>query len=135
MKKRFLMITVVFVLVALLVFAVACNKKTEKVAPDKTIVYLGDSIAEGLIGPSPLNERDNYAYYALLGRTNNFRYFNHSVSGHKTSGDMLGNDEGGLLGLLNRIKENGETATLMKTHIQQADIIHVSIGGNNLLQK
>ncbi len=134
MKKRFLMITVVFVLVALLVFAVACNKKTEKVAPDKTIVYLGDSIAEGLIGPSPLSERDNYAYYALLGRTNNFRYFNHSVSGHKTSGDMLGNDEGGLLGLLNRIKENGETATLMKTHIQQADIIHVSIGGNNLLQ-
>ena len=137
MKKRFLVITLVLVFLISLVLLAACSKKTDSPAvrePDGTIVYLGDSIAEGLIGPSPLSERDNYAYYALLGKTNNFRYFNHSVSGHKTSGDMLGNDEGGLLGLLTRIKNNGETATLMETHIKQADVIHVSIGGNNLLQ-
>lgn len=134
MKKRILIFILALVVVCVGLFAVACNKQSGQPAPDKTIVYLGDSIAEGLIGPSPLSERDNYAYYALLGRTNNFKYYNHSVSGHKTSGDMLGNDDGGMLGLLTRIKENGETATLMKTHIKQADIIHISIGGNNLLQ-
>ena len=134
MKKRILIFMLALVIVCVGLFAVACDKQNGQPAPDKTIVYLGDSIAEGLIGPSPLSERDNYAYYAILGKTNNFRYYNHSVSGHKTSGDMLGNDDGGLLGLLNRIKEDGETATLMKTHIQQADIIHISIGGNNLLQ-
>ena len=134
MKRRFLIFILVLVIAACLIFAVACDKKVGVTPPDKTIVFLGDSIAEALIGPSPLSERDNYGYYALLGRTNNFRYFNHSVSGHKTSGDMIGNADGGFLGLLNDIKENGESATLMKTHIQQADIIHISILGNNLLQ-
>lgn len=134
MRRRFLFFSLVLVIVACLVFVVACDKKVEVTPPDKTIVFLGDSIAEALIGPSPLSERDNYGYYALLGRANNFRYFNHSVSGHKTSGDMLGNEDGGFLGLLKEVKENGESSTLMKTHIQQADIIHISILGNNLLQ-
>ena len=130
MEKRLLMLFIVVLLVVCLFAFAACDKPNEVKTPSKTIVYLGDSIAEALIGPSPLSERDNYGYYALLGRTNNFRYFNHSVSGHKTSGSMMPSG-GGLLDLLEREQE---TATLMKTHIKQADIIHISIGGNNLLQ-
>ena len=131
MKRRIFLIATILLLVFVLVFAVACNRKeTTIVEPDKTIVFLGDSIAEALIGPSPLSERDNYGYYALLGRTNNFKYYNHSVSGHKTSGSMMPNS-GGFLDLLQR---EGENAALMKTHIKKADIIHISILGNNLLQ-
>lgn len=96
-----------------------------------TIVYVGDSIAEALIGPSPLSERDNYGYFALVGRINNFKYYNHAVSGHKTSGGMIGEDKDGLLEMLNRDDEN---AVLMKTHLQEADMIHVSVLGNNMLQ-
>ncbi len=130
MKRRFLIFSLVIVIVGCLIFAVACDRKAEVAPPDKTIVFLGDSIAEALIGPSPLSERDNYGYYALIGRTNNFKYYNHAVSGHKTSGSMFPMG-GGFLDLLEREEES---ATLMKTHIKQADIIHISIGGNNLLQ-
>lgn len=135
MKRYLLIFALVLVLSISIVVCASCSKKSDapaEKAPAGTIVYLGDSIAEALIGPSPLSERDNYGYYALLGRTNNYRYYNHSVSGHKTSGSMMGEDiEGGLVAILSREEE---TATLMKTHIKQADIIHISIGGNNLLQ-
>ncbi len=132
MKRKILIFLLACIIATVCVFAVACDKSGDNsAAPKKTIVYLGDSIAEALIGPSPLSERDNYGYYALVARTNNLKYYNHSVSGHKTSGDMMGNAEGGLLYMLQREEE---TATLMKTHIKEADYIHISIGGNNLLQ-
>ena len=133
MKRKILVFMLAVVIASVCVFAVACDKDVPKGAavPEKSIVFLGDSIAEALIGPSPLSERDNYGYYALVSRANNYRYYNHSVSGHKTSGDMFGNTVGGFLALLEREEE---TATLMKTHIRQADIIHISILGNNLLQ-
>ena len=96
-------------------------------------MYLGDSIAEALIGPSPLAERDNYGYYAVVGKINGMRYFNHSVSGHMTSWypSSSGGEKGGLLGMLYRDYDDG---TMMKTHIEQADVIHISILGNNILQ-
>lgn len=87
-----------------------------------SIVFLGDSIAEGVLGPAPLGERENYCYYAILGRINGFRYYNRSVSGHQTHQ---------FLDLLNE-EDNGATMTL--THIKDADVIHVSILGNDLLQ-
>ena len=52
------------------------------------MVWIGDSIAEGIVGPSPLSERENYAYYAMLGKGNDFTYVNKSVSGWK-SGQLL----------------------------------------------
>lgn len=132
MRRKVISIVLILAMVLALALFVACDKNVGGVrTPTKTIVYLGDSIAEALIGPSPLSERDNYGYYALVARSNNYKYYNHSVSGHKTSGDMMGNTEGGLLYLLQREEES---ATLMQTHIKQADIIHISIGGNNLLQ-
>lgn len=92
---------------------------------DKTmIVYLGDSIAEGVLGSSPLSLRHEYAYANLLGRRNDYLYYNHSVSGHLTAG---------LLNLLNNdLGYDGARALI--AHVMQADIIHVSILGNDLLQ-
>lgn len=86
------------------------------------IVYLGDSIAEAVLGPSPLSERENYGYYALIGKRNNYQYINRSVSGHKTSA------------MLEFISEEDKGATMTKSHIMEADIIHVSILGNDMLQ-
>lgn len=127
MKRANLILIALVLLCAMCFVFVACDDG--KVANSTNIVYLGDSIAEALIGPSPLGERDNYGYYALVGRTNNFNYYNHSVSGHKTSGGMAGSD-----GLLEVLQRETDTAALIKTHVEQADIIHISILGNNVLQ-
>lgn len=129
MTKKVLGILVVALLVVTMVFGlVACNKGDGE-DNRYTIVYLGDSIAEALIGPSPLSERDNYGYYALVGRTNGFKYYNHSVSGHKTSTGIVSGD-----GLREMVMRDTEDAKLMKSHIQEADMIHISVLGNNLLQ-
>lgn len=126
MAKKITRAFVVLSLIAVMCIAlVACNNASD----NTTIVFLGDSIAEALIGPSPLGERDNYGYYALIGKSNNFNYYNHSVSGHKTSSGMAGSD-----GLLQMVQRENENAALMRTHIKQADIIHISILGNNVLQ-
>lgn len=92
---------------------------------DKTmIVYLGDSIAEGILGASPLSLRHEYAYANVLGRRNDYLYYNHSVSGHLTK-DLLSV-------LNNELGYDGARALI--AHVMQADIIHVSILGNDLLQ-
>ena len=132
MKKKIVGILLTVVLVAVLVLSlVACGENNNTPEPEYTIVYVGDSIAEALIGPSPLGERENYGYHALVGRVNGFKYYNHSVSGHLTSGGMMGDDKDGLLEMLKRDDEN---AVQMKTHLQEADMIHISILGNNMLQ-
>lgn len=128
MKRANLIFIALTLLCAMCFVFVACDDD-KPIQPSVNIVYLGDSIAEALIGPSPVGERDNYGYYALVGRTNNFNYYNHSVSGHKTSGGMAGND-----GLLEVLQRETDTAALIKTHVEQADIIHISILGNNVLQ-
>lgn len=98
---------------------VSCSASDEQLK----IVYLGDSIAEAIIGPSPLSERDNYGYYAVNGKRNEYVYINRSVSGHRTSA------------MLELISREDENAQMTKTHIQTADIIQVSILGNDLLQE
>lgn len=131
MKKIISLVVAVLLVAVLAVSFVACNETTKE--DDKlTIVYLGDSIAEALIGPSPVSERDNYGYYALVGRCNNMNYYNHSISGHLTSGSMVDKDNGD--GLLQIVSRDDETATLIKTHIIEADVIHISVLGNNMLQ-
>ena len=60
----------------------------------------------------------------MLGRRNDFEYYNHSVSGHLTKD---------LLALLNNdLGYDGARGLIL--HVQEADIIHVSILGNDLLQ-
>lgn len=128
MKRKFIGFFLVVALVATMAFGlVACNP--DAVDDRYTVVYLGDSIAEALIGPSPLSERDNYGYYAIVGKTNGFKYYNHSVSGHKTSTGIVSGD-----GLFEMISRKDENAVLMRSHIKQADMIHVSVLGNNVLQ-
>lgn len=127
--KKLLTSLVIVVLVALCAFTfAACDDDGgEKL----NIVFLGDSIAEALIGASPVSERDNYGYYAIVGRTNDFNYYNHSMSGHLTSGNMADKSGEGLLEVVSRKDEN---ATLIRTHIVEADVIHISVLGNNILQ-
>lgn len=125
-------VTILAVVVLSLAFGLCLFACDEKADDSPTIVFLGDSIAEALIGPSPVSERDNYGYYALIGRVNGFNYFNHSMSGHLTSGNMADKVNGE--GLLQIISRESETATLIQTHIKQADIIHISVLGNNALQ-
>lgn len=86
------------------------------------IVFLGDSIAEGLAGSSPLSERESYAYYAIIGRCNGYEYYNRSVSGHKTGQ------------LLEIIRKSDYDAHMTNSHIVSADILHISILGNDVLQ-
>lgn len=131
MKKKICISLILAVVLATSVCFVACDKTAPKgeVVEKTSIVYLGDSIAEALIGPSPVSERDNYGYYALVGKCNNFAYYNHSVSGHKTSTGMTGGD-----GLLEVLLRDTEDANLLLTHLKEADIIHISVLGNNVLQ-
>lgn len=131
MKKKICISLILAVVLATSVCFVACDKTAPngEVVEKTSIVYLGDSIAEALIGPSPVSERDNYGYYALVGKCNNFAYYNHSVSGHKTSTGMTGGD-----GLLEVLLRDTEDANLLLTHLKEADIIHISVLGNNVLQ-
>jgi len=131
MKKKGLMILISILLIAVFsVSFVACDKEEVEVKDDSlTIVYLGDSIAEAIVGPSPLSERDNYGYYAILGKINNYDYYNISISGHKTSGGMAGT-----IGLRELIEDPTENGMLYTTRLKQADIISISILGNNVLQ-
>ncbi len=133
--KKVLTIFIVIAMVALTAVSfAACNEKSDdsNSADGKlNIVFLGDSIAEALIGSSPISERDNYGYYAIVGKTNDYNYYNHSMSGHLTSGNMMDKSGEGLLEVISRPTE---TATLIRTHIVEADVIHISILGNNILQ-
>ena len=133
--KKVLTIFIVVALVALTAVSfAACNEKPDdsNYADGKlNIVFLGDSIAEALIGSSPVSERDNYGYYAIVGRTNGYNYYNHSMSGHLTSGNMADKSGEGLLEVISRPTEK---ATLIRTHIVEADVIHISVLGNNVLQ-
>lgn len=128
MKKILSILTVAVLIIVFTLTLVACDDSSDS----PSIVFLGDSIAEALIGASPVSERDNYGYYALIGRANGFNYYNHSMSGHLTSGNMADKKNGE--GLLQVISRESETATLIQTHIKQADIIHISVLGNNALQ-
>lgn len=140
MKRTIAILLSLILVVSCVAVLVACDPKDkggetveqfywgegkEVVSSDKTeIVYLGDSIAEGILGASPLPLRHEYAYANVIGRRNDFTYYNHSVSGHLTD-DMLAlisNEEGydGARGLI--------------SHIKTADVLHISILGNDVLQ-
>ena len=140
MKRTIAILLSLILVVSCVAVLVACDPKDkggetveqfywgggkEVASSDKTeIVYLGDSIAEGILGASPLSLRHEYAYANVIGRRNDFTYYNHSVSGHLTD-DMLAlisNEEGydGARGLI--------------SHIKTADVLHISILGNDVLQ-
>lgn len=128
-RKPVLAVVAVFVIIAVLGLFSGCTKNGVK-----KVVVLGDSIAEAVIGPSPITERYNYGYYGLLDQVNpNLEVYNASVSGHES---------GHLLDILNqdlpsytrdkKIYKNPNSRNIVNK-IQEADIVHVSIFGNDLL--
>ena len=125
-NHRILLIFVSAILLSALVLSActqqpATRKKHIVTSEQKTILYLGDSIAEAVAGPSPLTERETYGYYGVLGRINNFKFYNRAISGDQTKD---------LLAFINR-EDDG--VNMVKSLVSTADIIHISIGGNDLL--
>lgn len=82
-------------------------------AETKFYLVLGDSIAYG----SGLTNPKEACYGKIVADTNGYEYSNRSVPGHTTAD------------LINRLKEESVTADLEK-----ADIINISIGGNDFLK-
>ena len=124
MRRKFIAAALVIVMLACCVAVLAaCND--DKAVEKTEIVYLGDSIAEGILGASPLGLRHEYAYANVLGRRNDLTYYNHSVSGHLTKD---------LRAILENEDIDYDMARGLLLHVSEADIIHVSILGNDLLQ-
>ncbi|HHU42790.1 MAG: SGNH/GDSL hydrolase family protein [Bacillota bacterium] len=116
--KKLIVVLIVFVLLSIAIFSFAAVGYHQR---PTTILFLGDSIAEGIAGMSPISERERYAYYAVVGTRNNYKFINQAVSGSRSRD------------LLKRIKREDTDVKISRTRIQQADIIHVSILGNDLL--
>ena len=90
--------------------------------PEIVFSVWGDSIAEAVLGASPIGERDGFGYYGLVGRIANFEFHNRSVSGHKTGQ------------FYEYISTPDDGARMNNTLLKTSDIIAVSILGNDLLQ-
>ena len=124
MKKKVIAVVLVIALLACCVAALAaCNKNEGERKTE--IVYLGDSIAEGILGASPLGLRHEYAYANVIGRRNDYTYYNHSVSGHLTKD---------LRAILENTDLDYDRARGLLLHVSEADVIHISILGNDVLQ-
>ena len=125
MKKIFKLSIVLLICIAFALLAVGCNNVEEDVIPepesDLKIVFLGDSIAEGIIGISPEEERVNYAFYGILGQINGYEYINRAISGNQTKE------------LLQYVNTPESDANIPISHIRTADMICISITGNDLL--
>ena len=140
MKRVFALILCLSLIIGCVAAFVACSPDDpEESAPDRfywgegkevatsdktQIVYLGDSIAEGILGASPLPLRHEYAYGNVIGRRNDYSYANHSVSGHLTDDmlELISNDIG------------YDGARMLVSNIATADVVHISIIGNDVLQ-
>lgn len=124
MKRKVIAVLLVTVmLVCCIAILAACNKNEGERKTE--IVYLGDSIAEGILGASPLGLRHEYAYANVIGRRNDYTYYNHSVSGHLTKD---------LRAILENEDLDYDRARGLLLHVSEADIIHISILGNDVLQ-
>ncbi len=124
MKKKISAVLLCVVFLAVLFGAFGCRDEGTKdaaVGEEKVIVYLGDSIAEAVAGPSPLTERETYGYYGILGNINGYTFYNRAVSGYQTKD------------LLTFIQREDDGVNMVKSLVSTADIIHISILGNDLL--
>ena len=120
-KKLFAIISTVLLVVFLCTGLYGCKKEAADPDEKKVVLFLGDSIGEAVAGPSPLTERESYGYYGILGKINGFEYYNRAVSGYQTKH------------LLSFIQREDDGVNMVKSLISTADIIHISILGNDLL--
>lgn len=116
-NKRFILVLILAVCITASSFLLTgCNNDDPLL-----IVYLGDSIAEGIIGPTVLTERENNAYYGIIGIRNEYTFKNRAISGHMSKD------------LLEYIKLEDKGAQMTNSYLKMADVIHVSILGNDFL--
>ena len=133
MRKAFRTLFLLLAVCALIGAFFACqepqegSRSTSEVTPaagteqKKTVLFLGDSIGEAIAGISPLTEREAYGYYGILGNCNELEYYNRAVTGY-TAGNLL-----------SYIRRDNDGLTRMRSMIEGADLIHISILGNNFL--
>ena len=130
MKRKSILfsLSIVVLVLAIGLFS-ACTKSNKK-----NVLIMGDSIAESVIGPSPITERYNYGYYGLLDQCNsNFNVYNAAVSGHE-SGHLVDMLKGDLPSYTrNGNRYNVPNSRNIIERAKNADIMHVSIFGNDLL--
>lgn len=118
MLKKLIVVLLILAFITSIAFTLTgCGENEEPLL----IVYLGDSIAEGIAGVSPVAERETYAYYGVLGIRNEYIYRNRAISGHQTCH------------MLEYIQREDEDVRMTRTLLTEADIIHISILGNDLL--
>lgn len=117
MKKAVSIILIVCLLVGIVATFAGCNKTYS----DLHVLYLGDSIAEAIAGPAPIEERGDYGYFGIVGQINDYYYDNRAISGNQTIE---------LLQYINRKQEDGYVTRKL---IKEADVICISITGNDLL--
>ena len=116
-----------FVFLLALSCLVSCHKKPEQTEKQATYLFLGDSIAEALLGPEPISERDSYGYYSIVGQVNGARYINRAISGLTT------------IGFKNSLTRKGyfeeDDGFYREYWIKEADVIFISMLGNDLLSQ
>ena len=103
---------------------VSCQKKQEE-EQQATYLFLGDSIAEALLGPSPISERDSYGYYSIVGQINGARYINRAISGLTSNGFVNS--------LCQRRYFEEDDGFYREYWIKNADVIFISMLGNDVL--
>ena len=103
-----------FIATILSVVIIICSLGITSLAADDKVFYLvlGDSIAFG----SGLTNPREACYGKIVADTNGYEYVNHSIPGHTTTN------------LINRLSEEAVIEAVKK-----ADIISISIGGNDFL--
>ncbi len=109
MKKTKRLLSVLLALVMMLTLSVPAFAGEEEATK---FVVLGDSIAQGY----GLKDIRNTSYGALISEAEGYDYVNHAIGGHTT------------YNLNERLEEE-----LVASDVASADIIAVSIGGNNFL--
>ena len=120
--KRTLSTLLLFLLLALITaLSFACSEEKQKAEHKTSMLFLGDSIAEAVAGPAPLTEREAYGYYGIIGNSNEFDYHNRAVSGYTTAD------------LATYVKREDDGLNMVRSLISSADVIHISIIGNDFL--
>ncbi len=116
-----------FVLIFALSYLISCNKETEQTEKQATYLFLGDSIAEALLGPEPISERDSYGYYSIVGQVNGAKYINRAISGLTTNGFKNS--------LIRKGYFEEDDGFYREYWIKEADVIFISMLGNDLLSQ
>ena len=125
MKRWFSLFLILILLCAICVGFFACEEAAAPIAEDDgvtDVLFLGDSITEGIAGVSPLTEREAYAFYGIVGNCNEFSYYNRGVSGYTTQN------------LLDFVQREDDGIHRLKSLIAGADVIYISIIGNDFLK-